>query len=62
MLDGVMRHILQRRSDLEKDVVCGMQVDSAKAPGKSEYNGKSYYFCSKGCRAKFEANPSQYVR
>ena len=33
---------------MEKDVVCGMQVDPAKAAGSSQYNGKTYYFCSKG--------------
>jgi YHS domain-containing protein len=48
---------------MEKDVVCGMQVDPAKAAGgSSEFNGKTYYFCSKGCKTKFDANPSQYVK
>ena len=41
---------------MEKDVVCGMQVDPAKAAGTSQYNGKTYYFCAKGCKAKFDAN------
>ena len=26
---------------MEKDVVCGMQVDPAKAAGSSQYNGKT---------------------
>lgn len=47
---------------MEKDLVCGMQVDPAKAAGSSQYNGKTYYFCSKGCKAKFDANPAQYVK
>ena len=46
---------------MERDVVCGMQVDPAKAAGKSDYNGKTYYFCSKARKAKFNANPSQYA-
>lgn len=46
---------------MERDVVCGMQVDPAKAAGKSEYNGKTYYFCSPICKKKFDANPSQYT-
>ena len=25
---------------MERDVVCGMQIDPAKAAGTSEYNGK----------------------
>jgi YHS domain-containing protein len=47
---------------MERDVVCGMQVDPAKAAGTSEYNGKTYYFCSKGCKVKFDAEPSKYVK
>ena len=30
--------------------MCGMQVDPANASGKSDYNGKTYYFCSKACK------------
>jgi len=45
----------------ERDVVCGMQVDPAKAAGTSQYNGKTYYFCSASCKAKFDANPAQYA-
>ena len=47
---------------MEKDVVCGMQVDPAKAAGSSIYNGKTYYFCAKSCKTKFDANPAQYVK
>ena len=47
---------------MEKDVVCGMQVDSTKAAGSSQHNGKTYYFCSNGCKTKFDANPSQYTK
>jgi Cu+-exporting ATPase len=47
---------------MEKDVVCGMQVDPAKAAGTSQYNGKTYYFCSKGCKAKFDASPAQFAK
>ena len=48
--------------EMESDVVCGMQVDPAKAAATSEYNGKTYYFCAKICKTKFDANPSQYVK
>ena len=47
---------------MEKDVVCGMQIDPAKAAGKSEYQGKTYYFCSKPCKTKFDAKPDQYAK
>ena len=44
-----------------KDPVCGMQVDPAKAAGTSQFNDKTYYFCSKGCKAKFDADPAKYA-
>ena len=30
---------------MAKDPVCGMQVDEKEAAGKSEYRGKTVYFC-----------------
>ena len=43
------------------DVVCGMTVDTATAKHKTEYQGKTYYFCSPGCKAAFEREPTKYV-
>lgn len=43
------------------DPVCGMTVDPETAAGKAEYKGKTYYFCSEGCRKAFEENPERYV-
>jgi YHS domain-containing protein len=54
--------ILREEAHMERDVVCSMQVDPAKAAGKSEYNGKTYYFCSTICKKKFDANPAQYIK
>lgn len=44
-----------------KDPVCGMQVDEQKAAGQSQYQGQTYYFCSQGCKQKFDQNPQQYA-
>ena len=44
-----------------KDPVCGMQVDPAKTPHKAHYEGHEYFFCSAGCRAKFQKEPSRYT-
>ena len=52
----------KRESVMERDVVCGMQVDPAKAAATSEYNGKTYYFCAKVCKTNFDANPAQYTK
>jgi Cu+-exporting ATPase len=43
------------------DPVCGMTVDPQNAAGSSVYQDKTYYFCSKGCVAKFEADPEKYL-
>ncbi len=43
------------------DPVCSMEVDEKTAPAKSEYMGKTYYFCALGCKKTFDENPTQYV-
>jgi Cu+-exporting ATPase len=47
---------------MEKDPVCGMQVDPKKAAGQSSHGGKTYYFCAASCKAKFDKSPAQYVK
>jgi P-type Cu+ transporter len=44
-----------------KDPVCGMSVDPATAKHRVIHAGQDYFFCSAGCRAKFVADPSQYL-
>ena len=44
---------------LEKDPVCGMMVDPKTAQYWSDLE-KRYYFCNKGCKEAFDANPAQY--
>ena len=44
-----------------KDPVCGMDVDPHSTPHRAEYNGRPFYFCSAGCRAKFIADPIRYL-
>ncbi|MEX2238802.1 MAG: YHS domain-containing protein [Dehalococcoidia bacterium] len=46
---------------MEKDPVCGMDVDPKAAPASSEYQGKTYYFCAAGCKRQFDQNPEQFV-
>src|SRR3989442_15820384 len=47
---------------LHVDPVCGMRVDPARAAGHVEHQETTYYFCSKGCVAKFSADPERYLR
>jgi Cu+-exporting ATPase len=44
-----------------KDVVCGMEIDPKGAATHMEYQGKTYYFCSHDCHAKFMAEPQKYA-
>jgi YHS domain-containing protein len=44
-----------------KDLVCGMEIDPETAAGTSEYEGKTYYFCSPGCKRSFDKDPEKYV-
>jgi Cu+-exporting ATPase len=44
-----------------KDPVCGMEVTPATAAGSFEYRGQTYYFCGKGCLARFQADPLKYL-
>ncbi|MBI5261494.1 MAG: heavy metal translocating P-type ATPase [Bradyrhizobium sp.] len=43
------------------DPVCGMTVDPATSKHRFDYQGKTYHFCSAGCRTKFAADPGKYL-
>jgi P-type Cu+ transporter len=43
------------------DPVCGMAVDPHKTQHRAAHQGRTYYFCSAGCQAKFSADPVKYV-
>jgi len=43
------------------DPICKMTVDEKTAKLKSEYKGKTYYFCAPGCKKDFEDNPGKYL-
>ena len=44
-----------------QDPVCGMTVDTANAP-KTEFKGKTYYFCSIDEKKEFDKAPSTYIK
>ena len=45
----------------ERDPVCGMTVNPAKAAGQHAHAGHTYYFCGKSCLEKFRADPVKYL-
>lgn len=47
---------------MTKDPVCRMTVSEEQAQHRSEYKGKTYYFCGKGCKERFEKEPEKYLK
>jgi YHS domain-containing protein len=47
---------------MTKDPVCEMTVDEKKAPATAVFQGKTYHFCSPGCKATFEKDPARYAK
>ena len=48
-------------SNAQTDPVCRMQIDPTRAAGSSQHGGKTHYFCSAGCKAKFDKNPAEFA-
>jgi Cu+-exporting ATPase len=44
-----------------RDPVCGMTVDPQTTAHRQSFAGRTYYFCSAGCQAKFAADPRKYL-
>ena len=44
------------------DPVCAMTVETATAEHRAVHDGKTYYFCSAGCKANFEKDPEKYLQ
>lgn len=51
---------MARPAATEKDVVCGMDVD-ADSPIRVMHAGRTYLFCSEGCRARFVKSPDAFL-
>ena len=43
------------------DPVCGMQVDTETSDLKLDHDGKTYWFCGKGCMLEFRDDPDRYL-
>ncbi|MGE0640179.1 MAG: heavy metal translocating P-type ATPase [Thermoanaerobaculia bacterium] len=53
-------HVLPDTPPLVRDPVCGMAVDPATAKHRSHHAGADVFFCSAGCKAKFDTDPERY--
>lgn len=43
------------------DPVCEMEIKDTNEGEKTEYKGKTYYFCTPLCKIQFEQKPEIYV-
>lgn len=50
------------KSTEELDRVYGMRIDKETAPFQSLFKEKTYYFCSKPCKERFDQNPEYYMK
>jgi YHS domain-containing protein len=46
---------------MNKDPVCGMEVQPDQAAGQSEYQGQTYYFCCQDCKREFDQDPESFI-
>jgi P-type Cu+ transporter len=59
-------HKIQEQSNEEtvakyRDPVCGMKVSNIDNAPSYEFKGNRYFFCSRNCRERFEADPEKYL-
>jgi YHS domain-containing protein len=43
------------------DPVCGMNIEESDAQFKSDYDGRTFYFCSDACKEQFDADPEAFA-
>jgi Cu+-exporting ATPase len=47
--------------DTVRDPVCGMTVAPDQAAASTQYDGRTFYFCSRHCLEKFRQDPKRYL-
>lgn len=59
---GIGRANSESAGDPHIDPVCGMFVLPETAAASYDYRGTTYYFCHPGCKARFAADPKNYIK
>ena len=62
--DIPIHFIMPPKASAVKDPVCDINLDDAQAksmPWKSDYQGKTYFFCSEKCKKQFDKSPTQFL-
>jgi len=47
---------------MQKDPVCGMEVQAVGNPLNSSYKGQNVYFCSARCKERFDEDPERFTQ
>jgi Cu+-exporting ATPase len=47
--------------ELYTDPVCGMKISDEETVGTTKSEGKTYHFCSQGCKEQFDEDPHKFV-
>jgi len=45
-----------------KDSICGMMIEAEKSAGSSTFQGRTFYFCSAGCKRTFDKDPARHAK
>ena len=59
--DGRITFGERRDGLLAHDPVCGMDVEIARAAASTDFEARTYYFCSLQCKEDFERQPQRYT-
>lgn len=43
------------------DPVCGMEVDTTTSQLSLDHDGRTYWFCGKGCLLEFRDDPERFL-
>lgn len=54
--DGQFKDVIE----MDTDPVCGMTVERGRA-FSAEWDGKTFFFCARGCREEFLSSPSEFL-
>ena len=46
----------------EHDVICHMDIHIQDAAGRSDYEGRTYFFCATSCTEQFDRDPEAALK
>lgn len=44
-----------------QDPVCGMKFAKRQSAAETDYDGRTYYFCTEHCKEVFQQDPDRFV-